>query len=261
MVIDSSRGKCRSFINSLSVLRCVNCTGSHSLANCKEFQSMSVRQRNTFAREKRVCFNCLQSGHFIPKCPNESQCMHCRRMHHSLLHLAEGEITNVTVDQVPDADDLKTQTVLNASFAVRNATVANVQTARTEVPRTYNVLLTTAWVDQHRCVKVRALLDQGSSFISEFLCQILRIKRQHADLQIRCFGENYIGHERSKIALCNKCGPIFPLMVHALWKHYVIHSLPSSASQVMAILTRSYTSGSQSSESGTDSFSKRSWFI
>jgi len=31
--------------------------------------------------------------------------MHCRRMHHSLLHRAEGEIANVIIDLAPVADD------------------------------------------------------------------------------------------------------------------------------------------------------------
>jgi len=65
-------------------------------------------------------------------------------MYHSLLHLAEGKITNVTIDQTPGADDSKTQTVSNVSFAVGSAMVANVQTARTEVPRTFIVLLAIA---------------------------------------------------------------------------------------------------------------------
>jgi len=51
--------------------------------------------------------------------------MHCRRMHHSLLHLAEGEITKVPVDQVPATDDSKTQTFSNASSAIEGAVVTN----------------------------------------------------------------------------------------------------------------------------------------
>jgi len=105
------------------------------------------------------------------------------------------------------------QTVSNASLT--EALGRNVQTARTEIPCIFTVLLATAWIDLHtaesRCVKVRALLDQSStlSFISESLCQTLRTKRR-ADLQIRCFGENYTGHARLKVSLrlapCKKSG-------------------------------------------------------
>jgi hypothetical protein len=98
-------------------------------------------------------------------------------MHHLLLHLTEGEIANAN-DQAPATDNSKRQTVSNAFFAIGSAIITNVQIARVEVPRTFNILLATD-VDFHTaegcCVKVRALLDQGStfSFISESLCQIL----------------------------------------------------------------------------------------
>jgi len=75
--------------------------------------------------------------------------MHCRRMHHSLLHLTVSEI-------------------------------ANVQATPTDVSHASDVLLPTAWVNLHiaegRCVKVHALLDQESrlSFITECLCRTLR---------------------------------------------------------------------------------------
>jgi phosphoribosylformylglycinamidine (FGAM) synthase PurS component len=161
-ITDNLRNKSRFSVNSVSVSKCINCTGSDSLSNCERFLSLSVGQCSILAREKRVCFNCLRSGHLTAKCPNKSRCMHCRRIHHSL-YLAVGEITNVTVNRAPGADDSKTQTVLNAFSVLESATVAHVQTARTEVPYTFNVLLAIAWVDLHtvegRCVRVRALLD------------------------------------------------------------------------------------------------------
>jgi len=65
-------------------------------------------------------------------------------MHHSLLHLAEGEIANVTVDLARQLQTIQKgkslpQTLLPLSEALRR-NVANVQTARTEVPRTFDVL-------------------------------------------------------------------------------------------------------------------------
>jgi hypothetical protein len=62
--------------------------------------------------------------------------------------------------------------------------VTYAQTVRAEVPHAFNVLLTTAWVDLHTAeschVKVRTFLDQDAtvSFISESLCQTLRIKQR-----------------------------------------------------------------------------------
>jgi len=76
----------RSSVNNATV--CVNCSGSHNLARCEAFLSKSIAQRNALVKKKQVCFNCLRPGHFISKCPSRSRCTHCRRMHHSLLHLA-----------------------------------------------------------------------------------------------------------------------------------------------------------------------------
>jgi len=83
------------------------------------------------------------------------------------------------------------------------------------------VLLATAWVilrtNKGRKFKVRALLDQGSavSFISESLCQSMRTKRYHANLQVHCFGERYSGVAKSQVRLtlepCHTRGSSFPL--------------------------------------------------
>jgi len=78
----------RSSVKNVSATVCVNCNGSHNLARCEAFLSKSITQRNALVKKKQVCFNCLRPGHFISKCPSRSRCTHCRRMHHSLLHLA-----------------------------------------------------------------------------------------------------------------------------------------------------------------------------
>jgi len=83
-----ARVKSRPFVNSVSVSICVNCAGSHNLAACEDFLSKPIAQHSTLVKKKQVCFNCLRPGHFTSKCPSRSRCTHCRRMHHSLLHLA-----------------------------------------------------------------------------------------------------------------------------------------------------------------------------
>jgi predicted transcriptional regulator len=102
-----------------------------------------------------------------------------------LLHPVEGETTKKTINQAPGTDDSKTQLLARTSSVAGSAMVAHVQTMQAKVSHAFNVLLTTTWVDLHdaakgRRVKVYALLDQDAtiSFISESLCQILRIKQQ-----------------------------------------------------------------------------------
>jgi len=68
--------------------------------------------------------------------------MHCRRMHHSL-HLAEGKIAKVLIDQASAADDSKTP-ISNTSSSIGGTAVANVQTVQTEISHTFNILLAIA---------------------------------------------------------------------------------------------------------------------
>jgi hypothetical protein len=107
-VVNNSRNEGHSFVNNVSVQNSVNCAGSHSLANCEKFLSLLVEQRSILAREKRICFNCLRSGHFTPKCSRKSRYVHCRRTHHSLLHPEEGRTTKTVVNQAPGIDNSET---------------------------------------------------------------------------------------------------------------------------------------------------------
>jgi len=88
------------------------------------------------------------------------------------------------------------------------------------------------------------------------------MKRQCADLQIRCFGENYTDHARAKVSLrlapCIKFGPMF-LLMRTFFS--VLRDLTSSVLRTVVPLTRSYAGGSQFSEPATDSFANRSRFI
>jgi len=135
-------------------------------------------------------------GSLHTEMPRKSRCAHCRRTYHSLF--AEGETTKKTVNQTPGTDDSKTQSVANTSSVAGSAMVAHVQTVRAEAPYAFNVLLTTAWINLYtaegRRVKVRAFLDEGAtvSFISESLCQTLRIKRQRIDIPISALEENIV---------------------------------------------------------------------
>jgi len=135
-------------VNSVSVLTCVNCAGSHNLATYEDFLSKLIPQRSTFVRKKRVCFNCLRPNHFTPKFPSRSRCMHCRRTYYSLLHLAAVTV-KAPVDRALELDD--SRTVPNASSVL----VANVQNVQAEVA-SVKILLTTAWLDLYtpECVPV-----------------------------------------------------------------------------------------------------------
>ncbi|KAF0719706.1 Integrase catalytic domain-containing protein, partial [Aphis craccivora] len=65
---------------------CLCCSGSHSLSTCPQLRSWSVDDRNRWAHDHRLCFNCLSSSHWLRACQSKSRCHTCSKKHHSLLH-------------------------------------------------------------------------------------------------------------------------------------------------------------------------------
>lgn len=222
----SKSDKPRSSTNNVSTVKCVCCSGEHHVSKCDAFQKRAVAQRCALIRQHKLCFNCLRSGHFPIKCPSKFRCRQCGRAHHTLLHSADYERSDdpehmAAAKSAPSSGSAGES---NASSTTSAPPVATVQTVPPADNRPPNVLLATAWVDLHtmegRCLRVRALLDQGStfSFISESLCQALRTKRQRTDLQIRCFGDKFTGMARSSVSLLltprSKSVPNFPLTAY-----------------------------------------------
>lgn len=67
---------------------CVHCGGNHGVWSCKGFQNLGVKERWDVAKEKKLCFRCLASGHEGRFCPKARPCPvgGCKRSHHHLLH-------------------------------------------------------------------------------------------------------------------------------------------------------------------------------
>ncbi|KAL5238597.1 hypothetical protein ACI65C_006007 [Semiaphis heraclei] len=47
---------------------CPNCRGKHAITDCRKFASLSVEDRNSWARDNGVCYTCLSSNHWADKC-------------------------------------------------------------------------------------------------------------------------------------------------------------------------------------------------
>ncbi|KAH0951341.1 hypothetical protein HN011_004592 [Eciton burchellii] len=234
-VTDNLRERGCSFVYNASVQNCVNCAGSHSLAKCEKFLSLAVEQRNTLARKKHFCFNCLQPGYFTPKCLSKSRCVHCRCTHHSLLHPEEGKIAKTIANQAHDSGTA----VLSSSSVAEGAIVAHVQSVQAKFPHAECEALSAAWVDLHRAesrrVLVSALITQGHHstlcFISESLSQMLRVKRQRADVSRSGVDEIKRGGARARVSLglssCNKFVPVISLTAYVLSNITVFQVFPS----------------------------------
>jgi hypothetical protein len=77
-----------SFVTAKGDISCTCCAGSHALGVCTRFKSWAADSRTQWARENRLCFNCLSIGHWIQKCKAKPNCKECSRKHHTLLHLS-----------------------------------------------------------------------------------------------------------------------------------------------------------------------------
>lgn len=67
---------------------CVNCNGDHPLWKCEAFKRMTVDDRWTLVKERKICFCCLRVGHVSSKCIIFKQCNQkgCTKQHNGLLH-------------------------------------------------------------------------------------------------------------------------------------------------------------------------------
>ncbi|XP_011859827.1 PREDICTED: uncharacterized protein LOC105557253 [Vollenhovia emeryi] len=57
----------------------------HLVFKCGNFQELSITDRKKKLKEKKLCFNCLGSGHFVREC-KASTCKKCNKKHNSIIH-------------------------------------------------------------------------------------------------------------------------------------------------------------------------------
>ena len=72
---------------SRTIYECRICFKSHPLKHCKRFQAMSIKERQRVVRFHKYCVNCFAHDHFVNKCTSKSHCGHCKKAHHTMLHL------------------------------------------------------------------------------------------------------------------------------------------------------------------------------
>lgn len=66
---------------------CRLCNTPHPLRKCRKFLAMNISDRINAVRDNSYCQNCLAHDHSNGKCFSKYGCKHCKRFHHTLLHL------------------------------------------------------------------------------------------------------------------------------------------------------------------------------
>ena len=81
--------------------KCPKCEGKHKTESCIKFKELSAEERLNFAKEKRLCFSCLEGSHVSRNCPQKKECSigNCKKKHHSLLY--EEENVRATTTKTP----------------------------------------------------------------------------------------------------------------------------------------------------------------
>lgn len=156
---------------------CDYCKQNHYLQHCEAFLKLDVTERNQKAKEFKLCLNCLRKNHFIHNCRSKTNCRHCNKRHHSILHYYRTNENNQ-------------QGVSCVSKEVQSETIQSVSMSTTAVDIPSHTLLSTAVIQvsnvKNEFINLRVLLDSASQshFISEHACQLLNLKKYPVDLNV-----------------------------------------------------------------------------
>ncbi|XP_055589230.1 uncharacterized protein LOC129741514 [Uranotaenia lowii] len=197
--------------------------GRHKAEQCNRLIRMRVIDRKVLVRRMGLCLNCLDSGHFVADCMQES-CLKCGQYHHVLLHpyspnqSSQQNMQNVSQDpRRPQRADSQTrrqpytqqaQSRMNSNQSSQNISQPTQQPPPTNTPtlshhtstllgtrrNTHTAILSTAVVmlsdSSGNKVLARALLDNGSqiSLMTEHLSQKLKFVRFRENLPVKGVG-------------------------------------------------------------------------
>ncbi|XP_065356169.1 uncharacterized protein LOC135950561 [Calliphora vicina] len=180
---------------------CKLCNEIHSLRTCPKFRTFTVQQRVDYVFKNKFCNNCLGSSHFKANCKSKGTCFHCKKSHHTLLHMRP-KIQNPA--QIPEHSQNNEESKENKN--ITRKTLSN--SAQTEQNKNQNehpicskqiqsncsmsnenILLRTALVQidhQGQLFTVRALIDPGSqrTFLTEKVRNRLQMPYQNSQFEI-----------------------------------------------------------------------------
>ncbi|XP_071643023.1 uncharacterized protein [Temnothorax longispinosus] len=163
--------------------KCNYCNGEHPMYYCKDFLALSVSQRTSEVRNRKVCVNCLRpSTHAPSKCTSRG-CRICKAKHNTLLHATDSK----PEPSAKDSGDNKETSAAGSSTAL--VTHASNSSDRE------HIMLSTAVVDvfntQGIATRCRILLDCGSqaNFITREYMNALRLQPRSLDVSISGINE------------------------------------------------------------------------
>ena len=177
--------------------KCPQCGSNHWLSRCDKFKKQSLDERQKFVREKKLCNNCLSTGHFVRSCPKESFCKveGCTSKHSTFLHPKTKQPASTSKretkqekddheNQKPEGDQVNPA---NNGYVKSNSTASSLVTGLAIVPVQVKAK------GSFKVIRTYAFLDSGSNttFCTDTLLKKLGTNSKKTKLSLTTMqGEN-----------------------------------------------------------------------
>lgn len=183
--------------------KCHACEQNHPLVKCSTFEKMTLAERLRIVNSKRLCLNCFRHDHFARECSSSYSCRVCKKRHHSLLHPGYVTQSNKTGKEPNSATNSSSPPQQTSSVQSRISVQGNPDAPEPETvqcnstfhnphPTVFMLTVVLRIVDVYGKEHfARALLDSASqpNLMSDRLAQLLRLRRQKANVLIHGIGE------------------------------------------------------------------------
>ena len=87
---------------------------SHSTQDCKDFPSLEYSEKTKLAKEKGLCYGCLEK-HWKKFCPSKSRCEICSRKHLTIMHDPKRTIATANDSSAGNTEESSASSTTNAS--------------------------------------------------------------------------------------------------------------------------------------------------
>lgn len=164
---------------------CAMCHQHHPLYHYEVLKSKSPRERNDFVKQKKICFNCINSTkHNSKKCKSLIRCRveGCGKSHHTLLHFTEPRDRGNQQRDGPNAEDVNQGLRPNQATISMCSTVAAVSSCEVLL----QVIPVRVLSKSGNQITTFGLLDSGSdiTMIDLSLVKLLNIKGSPSKLSL-----------------------------------------------------------------------------
>ena len=123
----------------------------HTIDVCRSFMNRSKDEKENFIKSRKICFKCLEGGHWSQNCTHPKECEKCNKRHPTILHYDKPQ---------PQPQKAKSSEEQKDS-ATSQGTKTSVSTLKTK-EATLLKSFTTLAKGNGESRLIRALLDEGS---------------------------------------------------------------------------------------------------